>query len=371
MSPRRKPTSFAQYLFLFVFLIFAALLSTYLGLNDRSPGGEAAVASPTAVAAEAGAAPIRVYFTDPYAPDAAQRSGSVDADMVRSIDQAQRSIDLAVYNFSLDSVAEALLRAQQRGVPVRMVMESTALDNRVPQALQDAGLPILGDRREGLMHDKFMVIDGVEVWTGSMNLTGTGVYNDHNNMVQLFSTQIAQDYTHEFEEMFVDDHFGSNSVASDTPYPSVNLNGRQVEVYFSPDDGVLQHLVALVAGAQSSIDFLAYSFTADELADAMIARAQAGVRVRGVMEDNQIESNQGTEFERLRQAGIPVYRDTLSGLMHHKVIVVDGQVVELGSYNYSASAESRNDENVMIVHDPQVAGQYTAEFERIFTRSSQ
>ena len=67
----------------------------------------------------------------------------------------------------------ALVKAHRRGVDVRLVMESDNLDSHDPQALKDAGVPVLGDRREGLMHNKFIVIDRTEVWTGSMNIVST------------------------------------------------------------------------------------------------------------------------------------------------------------------------------------------------------
>ncbi len=101
----------------------------------------------------------------------------------------------------------------------------------------------------------------------------------------------------------------------------------------------------------------------------MIERAQAGVQVQGVFDSDQVDSNQGGEYDRLRQAGLDVRRDSLPGQMHHKVILVDTQLVVTGSYNFSNSAEKRNDENVVIVFDPRLAGLYRVEFERIFNRA--
>ena len=73
----------------------------------------------------------------------------------------------------------------------------------------DAGIPVLGDRREGLMHDKFVVIDRSEVWLGSMNYTYSGTYEDNNQLIHIRSVEMAENYTTEFEEMFVDDKFGA------------------------------------------------------------------------------------------------------------------------------------------------------------------
>jgi phosphatidylserine/phosphatidylglycerophosphate/cardiolipin synthase-like enzyme len=264
-------------------------------------------------------------------------------------------------------VADALLRAQDRGVRIRVVIESDSIDGPIPQYLMENDIPVLGDRKESLMHNKFIVIDELEVWVGSLNLTPSGTYKDHNHMVRVRSPQIARNYTNEFEEMFIHDKFGAGSPAN-TPHPMVIVDGRTVEVFFSPDDGVAKRLVALVESAQESVYFLAYSFTSDDIGDAMMARAANGVEVRGVFEYVQVRSNRGTEWDRFREVGMDVRTDGISGQMHHKVIIVDRKIVSFGSYNFSANAEKRNDENVMIVHDPELAELFAAEFERIYAR---
>jgi phosphatidylserine/phosphatidylglycerophosphate/cardiolipin synthase-like enzyme len=78
--------------------------------------------------------------------------------------------------------------------------------------------------------------------------------------------------------MFVEDLFGPDDRAA-TPYPSVNINGTEVDVYFSPDDGVEKHIIDQINGAQQSIYFLAYSFTSDDIADAASRLPAASARV--------------------------------------------------------------------------------------------
>ena len=83
------------------------------------------------------------------------------------------------------------------------------------------------------------------------------------------------------------------------------------------------------------------------------------------MDEEQISSNQGTEFDPFRQAGIDVRIDGNAGQMHHKVFIVDEKIVVLGSYNFSQNAEVRNDENLIIVYNPIIAEQFMMEFERV------
>ncbi|MBE7434965.1 MAG: DUF1669 domain-containing protein [Anaerolineales bacterium] len=311
---------------------------------------------------------IEIYFTNPASPLAPQRTGGIDGPLAEAIDSARLTVDVAIYSMSLNSVRDALLRAHDRGVRVRIVMESDNLDRSDPQRLKDAGIPFLGDRREGLMHNKFVVIDGSEVWVGGMNYTDSGAYEDNNVMLRIRSVKMAENYTREFEEMFVEDRFGDNILA-ETPNPRVTIDGTPVDTYFSPDDGVQSILVDILSEAQESIYFMAFSFTADPLGDAIRARAREGVTVAGVMDEEQVQSNQGTEFDPFRQAGLEVYKDGNAGQMHHKIIIVDEGIVIVGSYNFTNSAESRNDENLLVIYHDGIASLFMDEFRRIFGES--
>jgi phosphatidylserine/phosphatidylglycerophosphate/cardiolipin synthase-like enzyme len=308
---------------------------------------------------------FELYFTDPTDPAHKQLTGGPDGPLVASIDSARLSVDAAIYSLSLNDVRDALVHAFRRGVKVRVVMESDNMDSVDPQYLIEAGIPLLGDRRQGLMHNKFVVIDRLEVWTGSMNYTNDGAYSENNNLMHIHSAKVAEDYEAEFNEMFVDDNFGDH-IGSPTPYPRVTVDGIHLDIYFSPDDQVQAALVELLDNARSSIYFLAYSFTADPLGEAIRKRAQAGVKVSGVMEDSQVSSNIGTEFDQFRAAGLDVHLDGNEGQMHHKVMVIDSQIVVMGSYNFTASAENNNDENLIVIYDPEIAAQYLQEFQRVY-----
>lgn len=311
---------------------------------------------------------FELYFTDPSSPLASQRTGGLDGPLVEAIDSARLTLDVAIYSLSLNSVRSALIRAHNRGVRVRMVMESDNMDRADPQAIQDAGIPILGDRREGLMHNKFVVIDGYEVWTGSANFTDSGAYDDNNFILRIRSMKMAENFTKEFEEMFAEDKFGDNT-AAETPHPRLTIDGTEVETYFSPDDGVQARVVEIVNAAQESIYFMAFSFTSDLIGQAIRARAEDGVTVAGVMDNEQVQSNVGTEYDPFRHAGLDVYRDGNPAQMHHKVIVVDERIVILGSYNFTNAAEVRNDETLLVIHSPQIAAQFIEEFKRVYAQA--
>ncbi len=318
--------------------------------------------------AESGQDWYTIYFTDPTAPNASSYRGGPDEELAAGIDQARVSVDTAIFDLNLWSIRDALIAAYRRGVSVRVVTDSDNIDAQEVQELKQAGIQVLGDRHESLMHDKFVVIDRSVVWTGSMNFTTGGGYLDNNNLIRLRSPKLGEAYTTEFEQMFVEDHFSSEKT-SQTHNPIVTVNGSPIEVSFSPEDGTLKHILSAVNSAQESISFLAYSFTSDDLAQALIERAQAGVSVRGVFDKDQYTSNSGTEYETLHNAGLDVWLDANPRLMHHKVIIIDGQVVITGSYNFSNNAEHYNDENTLIINDPGIAAQYLEEFQQIYELS--
>jgi phosphatidylserine/phosphatidylglycerophosphate/cardiolipin synthase-like enzyme len=185
-------------------------------------------------------------------------------------------------------------------------------------------------------------------------------------MLRVASRQVAADYANEFEQMF-EGRFGT-SKRSATPYPEVRLGSVNVEVYFSPEDGVAKHVLQRLAAAKRSIHFMAFSYTSSAIADAMVAQAQAGLLVHGVFE-SQNAGGTGSAFSRLRHGGVDVLQDGNCYILHHKVIVIDARTVITGSYNFTNSAEKDNDENLVIVDDPNLARAYLDEFARVYAQA--
>jgi len=127
-------------------------------------------------------------------------------------------------------------------------------------------------------------------------------------------------------------------------------------------------LIGLIRGAGRSIHVMVYSFTLDGLSEALIEARRRGVDVKVVIEADNAFSK-GSEYQRLLEAGVEVRLDGNPYLMHHKVMIVDGEVVVTGSYNWSWSAENRNDENLVIIRDAGTASLYEAEFQRVWSQA--
>ena len=259
-------------------------------------------------------------------------------------------------------VADALIEAHNRGIQVRVVTETDNIDEAEIGRLQEVGIPVGDDGdSDSLMHHKFVVIDERYVWTGSYNTTYNGAYKNNNNVIFIDSVPLAYNFAQEFRELFLDMQVGKPSGGFVTKLS----DGTQISTYFSPKNDTISPLLKEIQSAEKSIHFMAFSFTHDALGDAMRDRFEFGVDVQGVFEERQA-NNQYSEFNTMKDAGLRVVLDENRGAMHHKVIVIDGETVVTGSYNFSKNAETRNNENLLIIKgNREIAEAYLAEFERI------
>jgi phosphatidylserine/phosphatidylglycerophosphate/cardiolipin synthase-like enzyme len=310
-----------------------------------------------------------VYFTDPQHinnPD--DLTGSIPEKLIGYINQAQRTIHIASFEFNLTPVAEALIAAHKRGVEVQWVTDD---ENGIGADQEDghgqfamlkkAGIKVRDDGRGALMHDKFWIFDGQIVWTGSTNITVNCNFRNNNNVLVIHSPDVAAMYEREFAEMWAG-KFGPTS-PSTVDKQKTTIDGTPIQVLFASEDDAISHLVPLVEGAKKSIRFMAFSFTHGDLGAAVLARAEAGVDVEGIFETRGSETEE-SELRPLYCAGVPVRQDGNPGTFHHKVFVIDGQIVVTGSLNFSRNADESNDENAVIVTNRDIAALYLQEFER-------
>lgn len=317
-----------------------------------------------------------VYFTDPLTinnPDVI--AGSVEEKLIQMIDAAQISIHIASFEFNLTPVAQALINAKNRGVDVKWVADD---ENGLEYDIQPgrgqfammaaAGIELKDDAgRSALMHNKFWIFDQQTVWTGSTNITVNGIFKQNNNVLVMRSPEIAYIYEREFQELW------SGQLGPKAPSTINNqwaiLDGTPIQVLFSAEDHAINNLIALVNDAQTSIRFLAFSFTDYPLAQAMIDRAKAGVDLKGIYETFG-SSSTGSELKTFLCAGMMVRRDDNDKvILHDKVIIIDNAIVATGSFNYSSNADEANEENLVIVDNPQIAGLYLQEFEKLWNQT--
>eukprot|EP00996_Jenningsia_fusiforme_P003277 NODE_4077_length_865_cov_21.444853_g3762_i0.p1 GENE.NODE_4077_length_865_cov_21.444853_g3762_i0~~NODE_4077_length_865_cov_21.444853_g3762_i0.p1 ORF type:complete len:132 (+),score=29.52 NODE_4077_length_865_cov_21.444853_g3762_i0:309-704(+) len=120
-----------------------------------------------------------------------------------------------------------------------------------------------------------------------------------------------------------------------------------------------------LSSATRSCSVCVFTITDDRIAKTLIKLHNEGVEVR-VVTDNDTSVNQGSDIERLVEAGIPVRMDTTPYHMHNKFAVLDGQLVINGSFNWTWSASKNNNENIMITNDMEFVSDYADYFEKIW-----
>lgn len=306
----------------------------------------------------------RIYFTDQGSTNTGR---PLDQELVRYIDSANVSIDAAFFELDLQSVTDALIRAKQRGVEVRLVYddEHTNADPQI-RDLQKSDVPSTPDERSAFMHNKFLVVDGECIWTGSFNWTSNANNKNSENAIYVCDQQLAQNYQVEFEEMFAG-QFGPTS-PSNTPYRNINIGRVDYENYFAPEDDPIDRIIEIVGSAKQSVHFMAFSFTHDSLGQVMLNKQESGLDIAGIFETRGADT-QYSQCGPLLRSGASIKLDNNSATFHHKVIVVDSSIVIVGSFNFSDNASNSNDENLLIIHDPSIAQIYENEFARLYSQS--
>ena len=294
---------------------------------------------------------MRAFFS--YTDGNSSKYG-IDDRMIEDISNATQSIKVAIYHLTSDNIRDALIDAYNSGVDVKVFTDDGSENDTDIIALKNAGIPVRDDNNSNsLMHNKFMIIDGKILWSGSTNYTYSAFYRNNENAVRIENENIASFYSQQFDELYNDD------------IKSGSLNSSKLEIYFSPEDNFRQRMIALINSATTSIHFLIYSFTNKEIADALIDAQNRGVEVEGVV-DEDWSSNQYSKDEYLINAGIDLKYDGNPYTLHDKVMIIDDNIVITGSYNFTNSANDRNAENSLVIKDNTIANEYENEFEKIY-----
>ncbi|MCF8381598.1 MAG: T9SS type A sorting domain-containing protein [Bacteroidales bacterium] len=321
-------------------------------------------------------------------------SSNLADSIIKYINQASETLDIALYDFTNHSsqsdtrnasIVEAINAAYLRGVDVRLITDAN-VSNDILDSLLLSEIHSLEASHAGIMHQKFIVADYQSIensWivTGSTNPNYNNLVLDYNNLIAIQDQSLAKAYHNEFNEMWggsdllpdlLESRFSADKTDNTPHYFSVS--GKRVELYFSPSDHTTSKISDALQAAETSVDFAMMAFTEDVLGNSLVSDFNNQIRVRGIID--YVEYS-GSEFDKLLNAGIEVYDFANSdgsgwpdaSTLHHKFAIVDagtanGTVIT-GSHNWTASAESRNDENTLIIHDQEISSLFLKEVERI------
>lgn len=324
--------------------------------------------------------------------DGGQSPSEIAREAAAFLSAAEHTLDLALYDvrFETDSgalVLAALLAAQQRGVAVRLLynvdhpgpIPVPPPPETVPEALEALPVPTRGVAGiPDLMHHKYVIRDGVDIWSGSTNWTDDSWARQENVIVRVpAAPALARAFTMNMDELWSSRHVAHTGKVEPRP---VEVAGTEIRAWFTPEYGdALSHRVAKMMGrARRRIRIASPVLTAGPILGTLVEIVnEQRCDVAGVIDDTQVDD----VFHQWRTNGvsewkIPLLRTVLergdfSGkvstrwspssvhdFMHAKLVVAD-DIVFVGSYNFSRSGE-RNAENVLEIHDAGTADRLTA-----------
>lgn len=392
-------------------------------------------------------------YTDPYRK-ITRHGDDLEQVVVDAIATAQTSIDVAVHEFSLPGIAHALADRQAAGVEVRVVVENTystpvaqrnsggfaeldehsqdkvndlyafidadqdgvlsdgeLRDRDVLTILAQANIPLIddtadGSKGSGLMHHKFMVIDGRTVVTGSANWTLSCTHGDFsdpdsrgnaNSILVIDSQPLAQRFQQEFGYLWGDGPNGRPDSLFGLQKPHrtsalVSTPGSVLEVQFSPTSKTqpwpqsVNGLIAKTLGqATQSVDLALFVFSEQAISNQLLPLANRGVPIKTLIDpgfayrsysegldmleitipDHNCKRDNSVPWAKpITTVGVPALHP--SDKLHHKFAVLDQNIVMVGSQNWSQAANTTNDENLLVIRNATVAAHFEREFQRLY-----
>ncbi len=375
--------------------------------------------------------------------------------LIDQVQRARRTIDVAAQEFRVPNLMQALLAQQKAGVQVRVIIENS-YNRTIPEMLQSleqqdklsehlssryqelvafadlnkdgqlsdaelgqrdavwmmrkARLPYLddtadGSKGSGLMHHKFMVVDGETVVVSTANFTPSDMHGDYeapdtrgnaNNLVVIQSPPLARIFLQEFNLMWGDGPGGRTNGLFGTKKPHrpmqfINVGDAQVGVKFSPDSRRVPFertsngaIAQALNGAKQQVDFMLFVFAEPTLGNLLEKKQAQGVKIRGLVDAGFAYTAYATTLD---MWGFLSTQDCASGngrpwakplstvgiariargdKLHHKSAAIDRQTIITGSHNWSTNANHTNDETLLVIRHPTVAAHYEREFERLY-----
>ncbi|UCE28562.1 MAG: phospholipase [Candidatus Bathyarchaeota archaeon] len=322
--------------------------------------------------------------------------------IVDFIKGAQKTLDFAIQEIDSEKIAQAIIDARWRGVRTRVFIEHDYIyDSKPPEkraapvqsetpeearqraqwdeyrkpediktnrdihmALLRNGVDIKADYNHNhIFHQKFiirdrrtrnMILPSSAILTGSTNFTQTGTHKNLNHIVVFKEPRIAWEYQEEFREIRHGIFGSANSIHESKP-STINIEGVPVQILFAPDHAPELEIVKQVLKCQNRLHFAIFTFSGSSgIDDAMLAIRESGHSIRGVIDPVQgLRHWAPTKW--LHNQGIELFlprKSSKFGKLHHKLMVVDNDIVVAGSMNYTRPANEKNDENIFIIGSP-------------------
>lgn len=370
---------------------------------------------------------IQVYFNhnqargkeylEPYR-NIVRYGDNLEAVIIEQINSAKTSLDIAVQEINLSQLARAIVAKKKEGIRVRMVIENNynlplnkLNNNHGLGILKSANVPIIDDREDGskgsgLMHHKFIVIDGKKVVTGSTNFTLSDIHGDFDNLetkgnanhlLVIDSPELAKLFTQEFNYLWgdgvgkkQDSLFGLKK--PDRSPKTLNVGNTTLTLKFSPTSPTKSWynspngLIAnTLQSANNSINLALFVFSDQGIANTLQKKSLQGIEIKALIDTNfayryysegldllgvalpfkcKYEPDNNPWQNPIEAVGIPNLEK--GDKLHHKFGLIDNSTIITGSHNWSKAANHTNDETLLIIYNPLIAQHFSREFDQLY-----
>ncbi len=263
---------------------------------------------------------------------------------VTAMEQAKESIILVVYSLTDSKIIQTLKKKSEEGVHVYVVVDREATPRWVTGRLGPQ-VDLIKRKAPGLMHQKILVIDGIQTWIGSANMTSESLRMHANLVAAIQSEPVAQYVSEKAQSLTVQ---GRSPLF---PTQSFLLGPQTMELWFLPDNTeAVDRLLQLIEEAKESIQVAMFTWTRHDLTRAIIAAHKRGLKVEVVVDQYSGKGASSEVVAMLMEAGISVSLSRGTALLHHKMMIVDGRVLVNGSANWTKAAFTQNDDCFMVLY---------------------
>jgi phosphatidylserine/phosphatidylglycerophosphate/cardiolipin synthase-like enzyme len=278
--------------------------------------------------------------------------------ILRLIDSANHSIVLYAYSLNHPRVIQALKHKMSAGIQIKLVLDK----DKTYKELDNENIPYFKWNKSGLHHLKILIIDNEKVFLGTGNFTDPGLTNDWNGYI---SFHLEKEKCSEFIERLEERKNGK-------------FNLLDMEFLFSPSEGILiqDKILTALDNAKESIQYLAFDHYDKSFSFIIKKKSFQGVKIDGIY-NSPIDPEGIYLNEEMVGFDSKIYKDgntdTIDkgnqfydgGLLHHKTIIIDGEYLITGSYNYSLNARDNNREYILFTRNKYLVSEFQKEFNRI------
>ena len=271
---------------------------------------------------------------------------------INLINKASESIYCAFFDFDLENINNAI---KKKNKEIKRLIFVDKDNNFFNESY------IIYDNRSSYMHNKFCIIDDELLITGSFNPTINGRDKNDNNIIIIKSKTIADIYNKYFFELIKEHNTKKRS--NMTKNYQLNFNNTNISICFSRGGKCLEIIKNEIKKANKSIYLMMFTATDKSIADYILIKHYSNISIHAIFERSLITKY--SIFHKLTFHKVRPIKDCNKAKLHHKVIIIDNNIVITGSLNPSHNADTNNDENMIVIENPIIAEKYLNEFTRV------